>query len=813
MKALDKKLLRDLLHMWAQALAIALVMAAGVATLVLAVGAYRSLEETRSAYYDRHAFADVFATLTRAPQYLDQQIGAIPGVAVVETRIVRYALLDIEGFRQPATGVAISLPDHTELRLNKPYVRNGRLPEPGATSEVVVNEAFAAAHELTLGDWISAILNGKKRKLQIVGIALSPEFIYAIGPGDLMPDDRRFGVMWMSEKAISSIFDLDGAFNSVTLKLLDPTAEPQVIERLDDLLRRYGGSGSYGREDQISHAFLDAELKQLQAMAKVIPPIFLFVSAFLINMTLSRLIDLEREQIGLLKALGYAGPTIAAHYVKLVLAISVVGILIGFALGTWFGFGLTHLYAEFFHFPFLLFERDADIYLAAAAISAGAAVAGGLKAVTKALRLAPAVAMQAPAPPSYRRLWTERLGLLGWLSQLTRISLRHIVRWPLRAAFTVTGIALSVSLLIVSLFSVDSVEQMIDVNFFIAQRQDATLNLTEEQDRRVLDAVMRMPGVMRVEPNRSVAVRLRNGHLERKLSIQGKPSLPELSRVVDTSLRPVPLPDTGLMVDEYVAEVLQLRRGDMVEVEILGGWRGGAREAEGPLKWPIAAPQTPPAAPRRSTVEVPVTDIIQSYFGLAAYMQIDALNALLDEGQIVTGVHLSYDANHEDDLFKAIKATPEISSIAMHRLSLSKFRETLAKNIDIMVSIYVGLAIVVAMGVVYNSARIQLSEQSRELASLRVLGFTETEVSRVLLVELAVLVLVAQPIGWAIGYVFSWITIQGFSSDIYRAPFIILEATYARASLVVMVAAAISALIVRRRIDRFDLVGVLKTRD
>lgn len=798
MSALDKKLVRDLVHMWAQALAIAMVMAAGVSTLVLAVGAYRSLEETRAAYYDRHAFADVFATLTRAPRHLAEDIAAIPGVATLETRIVRSALIDVEGFRQPATGQAISLPDHRELRLNRLYMRKGRLPEAGATGEVVVNEAFALAHGLDLGESLAAILNGRKRTLVIVGIALSPEFIYAIGPGDLMPDDRRFAVMWMSEKALAAIFDLEGAFNSVTVKLSEPRAEAEVIERLDALIRRYGGAGSYGRADQISHAFLDAELRQLYALARVIPPIFLFVSAFLINMTLSRLIELEREQIGLLKALGYARGAIAAHYVKLVLLISLVGIAIGVALGTWFGLGLTRLYAEFFHFPFLIFERDADVYLAAAAISAGAAIAGGLKAVLKALRLAPAVAMQPPAPPSYRRLLSERLGLLSSLSQLTRISLRHIVRWPLRAAFTVLGLALAASLMIVSLFSLDSVEKMIDVNFFLAQRQDATLTLAEVQDQRVLGAVGRLPGVLRVEPYRAVWARLRNGHLERKLTINGKPAEPVLARVVDTSLRPTALPATGLMVDEHVAEILSLRRGDMVEVEILGGWRGAERQD---------------GAARRGAIEVPVTDIIQSYFGLSAYMQIDALNALLDEGPVVSGVHLSYDPAAEDALFQAIKSTPAIASIAMLRLSLAKFRETLAKNIDMMVSIYVGLAVIVAMGVVYNSARIQLSEQARELASLRVLGFTEAEVSRVLLVELTILVLIAQPLGWLLGYLFSWITIQGFSSDLYRAPFVIHEATYARASLVVMAAAAISALVVRRRIGRFDLVSVLKTRD
>jgi putative ABC transport system permease protein len=787
MSALDKKLLRDLLRMWPQALAIALVMSAGVATFILAVGAYRSLDETRAAYYERNRFADVFASLSRAPKLLEARIPQIPGVAAAETRILKYALLDIEGFRQPATALVLSLPDHRGAALNLLYVRSGRLPEADRSGEVVVNEAFAKAHRFAIGSRFKAILNGKKHELSIVGIVLSPEFIYAIGPGDLLPDDRRFAVMWMSEKALAAIFDLEGAFNSVSVKLHASASEEEVIAQLDALTVRYGGTGAFGRKDQMSHAFVDAELEQLFALARVIPPIFLFVSAFLINLTLSRLITLEREQIGLLKALGYARGAVVAHYLKLVLAICAFGILIGFGLGTWFGVSLTRLYGDFFRFPFLIFERDADIYLTSAALTLVAAIAGALRSVWTALELPPAVAMQPPAPVRYQSMAIERTRFLGKLSQLTLMSLRHLIRWPVRAALATLGLGLAGSLLVVSLFSLDSVEYMIDAHFAVAQRQDATVTFNDERSIRVIQAVQHMPGIMRAEPFRSVAVRLRNGHLQRKLSVYGTLADPQLSRVIDVSLRPVTLPPSGLVVDEHVARLLNLRQGDIVDIELLEGRRGMKR--------------------------VPVVAINQSYIGMSAYMSLGALNELLDEGPMVSGIHFTYDLNEEDRLFSAIKTTPAITSMAMQRPSLAKFRETLARNINIMVSIYASLAVIVAFGVVYNSARIQLSEHARDLASLRVLGFTRGEVSRVLLVELAILVMLAQPLCWALGHAFGWLTVQSFSSDIYRVPFVINAATYAKASLVVMAAAAVAGLIVRRRIDRLDLVEVLKTRD
>lgn len=811
MKVLDRKVLRDLRRLWSQGLAIALVIASGVATLILAVGAYQSLEETRAAYYERQSFADVFASLTRAPKLIKERIEKIDGVAAAETRISKPAILDVMGFEPPVTGVVLSLPDHHPPRLNRPYIRSGRFPEAGSASEAVVNEAFAKAQGLVIGSTFAAILNGKKRQLKIVGLVLSPEFIYAIGPGDLVPDNRRYAVIWMSQDALEDIFDLDGAFNSVSLKLSQGASERAVIEELDQILERYGGSGASGREDQISHAFLDAELQQLRALARIIPPIFLFVSAFLINMTLMRLIALEREQIGLLKALGYEKLPIAMHYLKLVAVIAFIGILIGIGLGTRFGEALTRLYSEFFNFPFLVFARDPRLYLLAAAVSFAAAAIGAARAVFSVVSLDPVVAMKPPAPPRYRRSWSERHGLLSGFSQTTIISIRHILRWPVRAALTALGLSLACALVVVSLFSFDSIEHMIDVSFFISQRQDATLTLAERSDQRAMQAIAHLPGVMRTEPFRSVPVRMRNGPLVKLLTIQGKPFQPALGRVIDLQLRPVSLPDFGLVIDERVAQVLRLHRGDLVEVEFLDGRKRPPRAASETAPKDGPSPADLPVATNR--VRVPVTGVIQSYFGLSAFMEISALNRLLGEGRVVDGALVQYDRNKQREFFNSIKETPRMAGIGLRHVSLAKFRETLAKNVDMMVTIYAVLAVVVAMGVVYNSARIQLSEQARELASLRVLGFTRAEVSHVLLLELGLLVIAAQPLGWVLGYFFSWLTIQGFSSDLYRAPLVINLSTFAWASIVVVGAAIVAAVMVRRRIDTLDLIAVLKTRE
>ncbi len=787
MTALHRKLLRDLIRLWPQALAIALVLAAGASTLILGIGAYQSLSETRAAYYERNRFADVFADLTRAPKVVEDEIARIPGVASVETRIAKIALLDLPDVPEPASAMFVSIPDLRDQKLNLLYMRSGRLPLPGDEHEVVVSEPFAKANHFGIGSTFQAILNGRKRTLRIVGTALSPEFIYSLGPYGLIPDDRRYGIVWMREKALAAAYDLTGAFSSVHLKLTRAASEAEVIERLDGILTRYGGLGAHGRRDQTSHAFLDAELSQLKAMSRILPPVFLLVAAFLVNMTLSRLILLEREHIGLLKALGYSGVAVGWHYLQFALAIAVVGIAIGMAAGTWLGFGMTRLYAEFYHFPFLVFRLDPAVYVIAAGVTLAAAAVGALRAVRDVVTLPPAVAMSPPAPVIYRRLLPEAFYAVLNIPQSLTMVARHLMRWPLRTLSSVLGIALAVSVLVGSMWSFGSVEFMIDVTYNRSDRQDATISFAHERTLSAYFDVLSLPGVMAAEPYRSVPVRIRFGPYERRIAITGKPADANLTSVLGPGLKPVKLPESGIALSDVLAKILHAKVGDMVEVELLER--------------------------NRRRVRLPVTGIIEGYLGLNAYMALPALNRLMREGQIISGVHLLFDTGRQDALYRRLKATPVANFIALQRATLQNFRQTLAENLLVMVTVYVTLGMIIAFGVVYNFARISLSEQGRELASLRVLGFHKGEVSAILLGELAVLAILAQPLGWAIGYFFAWAMVQGFDSELYRVPLVVDRSVYGWASLIVLGSALISGLVVRRRIDRLDLIEVLKTRE
>lgn len=787
MRALDRKLLRDVARLWAQALAIALVVAGGVATMILAVGTMRSLDATRVAYYERYQFADVFATVRRAPNALADKIAAIPGVAVVDTRIEKLVPLDIPGYSAPATGQLISLPAGEQPTLNQLYLRTGRLPEQGKSDEVVVSEGFAKAHAFAPGDSFLALLNGRQRELVIVGTALSPEFVYTIGPGDRAPNEGRFAVIWIAEKTLASAYDLDGAFSTVNVKLLRNASKPEVIQRLDDLLDGYGGQAAYGRKNQTSDAYIDHGLDMFRNMSRTLPPIFLLVSAFLINLTLSRVVALEREQIGLLKALGYHNAAIAWHYIKFVLAIVVVGILIGTVVGSWLRTDLTRLYGRYYHFPFLVFAPSPDLYLLVGALSILAAAAGALHALREIVALPPAIAMQPPAPPRFHRLLPARLVFRHVLPQTVVMMLRNFTSHPVRALLTTVGMALATGILVASLFLGGTMEGLINVTFFLADRQDATVNFVEKRPESVMHDMARLPGVLAVEPLRQVPVRIRYGSVERRVILSGRPRDADLSRIIDTSLHPVLLPESGLAISAWLARILGVHIGDSVEVDLLEG--------------------------QRRTVTLPVTALVEDYFGIQGMMDSGALARLLREAPAVTGVNLSLDVAQQDHFYAAIKRLPVVSSTILQRASLASFRSQMAIIVNTMARMYTALAAVIAFGVIYNSARISLSERARELASLRVLGFTQGEVLRMLLLELAFIVLLAQPAGWGVGYGLAWMLKSRMAGELMRAPLLVDRSTYLAASGIVMAAATFSGLVMRQRINRLDLVAVLKTRD
>lgn len=787
MLTIDRKLLRDLNQLKGQALAIGLVIVAGVAMFTMYFSTFESLDHTHATYYDRFRFADVFASLKRAPLSTVSRLEALPGVARVEPRVVVQVTLDVSGMTEPAVGLLISIPEHRRAILNDLYLARGRYIQPGRPDEVLVIEAFALAHGLEPGDRVAALINGRRRELEIVGIALSPEFVYSIAPGDLLPDDRRFGVFWMGRRALASAFDMEGGFNNVSLALSPGASSDQVVAGVDRALRRFGGLGAIPRERQVSAWFVANEMREMQTMGSILPVVFLSVAAFLLNVVLSRIISVQRTQIATLKAVGYSNRDVALHYTKLGAVISLAGGVIGVAVGAWLGRGLTAMYSQYFRFPTFEYFLSPRIGIAALAVSLAAAVLGAIGAVRRAVKLPPAEAMRPEPPASFRRSWLERAGLGRLLSEPGRIILRNLGRSPVRTLLSATGIAFAIALLVFGFFFVDAIELLMKAQFDEVMLHDVTATFVEPTSSAARHEIARMPGVLYTEPFRAVPARLIHGTRSRQIGILGLPAEPRLNRVIGQTQGVVEMPPEGLVLSSSLGEVLGIEPGDQLTVEVLEG-----------------------ARPVRTVL---VSRLVDEYMGTSAYMEIGALHRLMREGSVVSGAFLKVDPAEIERLHSRLKETPRVAGVSLSAAAYESFQETIGKTLGLMISINLIFAAVIACGVVYNSARISLSERERDLASLRVLGFTRTEISFILLGELAVVTLLAVPLGLVLGYGFCRGIIEALATELLRVPMVVEPASYASAAVAVVLVSVLSGLAVRRRLDRLDLVAVLKSRD
>lgn len=787
MRTLDRKLIRDLLHMRGQVLAVALVVACGVASFISLRNIYRSLLLTQRAYYQEYRFADVFAHLKRAPNRLAARIAEIPGVAAVEARIVSGVTLDVPGVPEPASGLMVSVPDRRAPMLNDLYLISGRYVEPGSRNEVIVSEAFASVNGLRPGGSLSGIINGRWTELSIVGIALSPEYIYEIRPGDLFPDSRHFGVLWISRDAVERAFDMEGAFNDVVLSLSPGANEAEVIRRLDALLEEYGGLGAYGRADQVSNHFVDNELAELQVSGTFVPGVFLLVTAFLIHLVLSRLVSTQRDQVAVMKSFGYGNLPIGWHFLKMSYAAVLLGIVIGIAMGWYFGYWMTALYARFFRFPILRYEMDPLILLLSGMITLGSATMGALSAVRRAVLLPPAEAMRPESPARFRVSLLERLGLHRYLPISLRIIARNIERNPVKSGMTVTSIALAVSLLVVGFYFFDAIDQIIDIQFNRVFREDANVVFNEARSPRVAADMAAMPGVIKVEGYRVVPVRLRFEHRYRRAALVGMRADGELQRLVDKDDRIISVPPDGIVLTSKLGEILGAGIGDTLTVEVLEG--------------------------DRRVLKVPVAALIEEVLGMAAYMDSRALHRLLREGGNMSGTRLMIDPDSMDVLYSRLKRTPAVAAVLIPSSVLRNFQETLAQTVYISTGSIIFFACVIAFGMVYNGARIALSERGRELASLRVLGFTRGEIALMLLGEQAILTLAAMPLGIATGMGLCYLIIHAVDTEMIRFPLVLSARTYSLAFMIIAAAASLSGILIGGRLARLDLIEVLKTRE
>jgi putative ABC transport system permease protein len=788
MTPLHRKLFRDLWRMKSQALAVALVLACGIGMLVMSVGMQGSLERARDRYYLNNGMADVQALAVRAPRRLGAELAELPGVTALELRAVGQARISLPWVTEPLAAQLVSLPDEGLPRVNRPLLVAGRWPERQAQGEALVNEAFAQANGLTPGSHMDVVVRGQRQRLHLVGVANSPEFVFVSAPGEPFPQPARFGVLWMRQGQLERALDMHGAFNDVVLTLSDPALDAPVRQALQNRLAAYGGMEPFGRDRMVSARFLTEELAQLGNMAATLPPIFLAVAAFLLNVTLSRLVATERANIGLLKAFGHSNAAVARHYAGMALLLGGMGLVLGMALGHVFGEWMSSIYRAVYRLPALPFQTDAHTWLLAFGVGLAAALAGALSAVAQAVRLTPAAALAPPSPPHFGG-GGQRGGTswLGQLDPLTRIIIRRVVSAPRRSLSTLAGVALALSVLVVSQHFPAGIEKFLQVTFRVAKTQDATVTLTEAGGPMALHALARLPGVDAVEPFRAVAVSYHFNGRSVQDALVGMPAQPQLERLVQTGSEAVTLRGDGLVASRGLARQLHAQAGDVVRVEVTQG--------------------------RRMQFDLKVVQVADLWVGSSGYTELTALGRLLQEPGRISGAHLRLQPDRTDAFNAAVAERPALAGLSHVRQAEASMRQTFSQGSGFMSTLFLTFAGMMAAGVAYATASVTLAEQQRDLATLQVLGYTRWQVSYVMLGELALLTLLALPLGLWVGYGFALWLMGTMSNELFTFPMVVDPAAYARSALFVLATVAVCAAWVRRQVDKVDLVASLKSRE
>jgi putative ABC transport system permease protein len=780
MLLLDRKLLRDLRAFRGQALGVVLVLACAAATVSMAYSARASLEATREEYYRHQGFADLFASVVRAPLPMVKSIRQVPGVAAVAARVVGWGTVAVDGFDEPITGRLISLPDDDGPAVNRLVLQQGHTPVTNEPDQVVVNEGFATAHGLAPGSRLAATIGGHKRVLTIVGSALSPEYIFALGPLQIVPDNRRFALLWMSGTALAADLELANEFNDLAIRLHPGASAAEVAEALNRLMSPFPGAAVHGRNQQFSHAFVSSQLEELAAIGVLVPLLFLAVAVFLLNASLLRIIELQRQQIGILKALGLDDGAIAWHYVKFALVLAGSATALGLPVGIVLGYGVTRIYAEFFRFPFLHFTPDWPAVIGVLVALGAAATLAAWPPTWLAMALPPAVAMRPPSPPSYIRIGNRRPARRS-TAPLFMI-LRQLARHPTRLLLTTAMVALAVGLEIATLFSLDALDEMADVFYQRAQRQDATIVFAAPLPPQVLADLARWPDVQRVEGYRALSARVSFGGSSRQVVLTGLPADGTLHRLLDLELVQLAVPEAGLALSRSLATILRIEPGEHLTVSPM---TGGA-------------------------FEVPVVALVEQYVGLGAYMELAALDGRLGGEPMVTGAEVALAGNDRSGFYRTLKESAFVAGFIPRAATIAAFRETMARTLTIIVSFFVAFAGIAAWAIVDATVRVALSERQREFAILRALGFSHGAVVSMLAGELGVAVAAALPLGALAGLGLGQLIVWTLDNELFHVPLVVGWRSFVLSIGVVLAAAIISFAMAARRMRGTDLQAALR---
>lgn len=782
---LTTKAIRDVISMRGQLLAIILLVAAGSATFVMMRSMHESLVESLDDYYRTTRYPDLFIDVKQASNTLLEKIKELPGVRDVESRIRQRVSIDIPGLEEVASAEVVSLPQ-SDASLSALHVEQGSLPDEQAEDQVVVYAPFAEANDLSIGDSITVLLNGRRIRLRIAATAISPEFIIIMSPGTLMLDNRRNGVLWMRPDVLAQRFNMVGGWNSALVQLreeVDPTSTKRAI---DAIVSPQGAYGVSSRNEQLSHRFITDEIRQNEVSALIIPSIIYGVAIFLLNVSINRLVTTQRSIIAILRAFGYSQGVIAAHYVAMAMLIVSLGTSVGIAIGYLGGVRLAEWYMEFYRFPRLVFTVPLAVSAWAVGLALVSALLGAVSAVRSVILLTPADAMRPAAPRQFKPGIVTKVTSRCNLQPATRLMLQNIDRRIGRSALIVLMIALATSIIVLSRYMNDAMDTMMSVEFNRALLADATLSFGKAVPRAAAQELEHLPGITGVEPFRMYGVDVLGPREVYRTTIASRLKGSNMMRVTDEYGRVEPIPANGVIMTEYLARRLHISIGDTIRLKVLEG--------------------------ASDTITTTLTGTTHESLGSQCYASAQTLAGLRREEPLSNGAFIDTERDAVADVQSMLKQRPLVIGVLLRSVAIESFTDVYGTNVLVVASYLLVLACLVSLGVLINNARIVIAERSAELATLRIQGFTVAEITKLVLGEQVITTTLAIPAGLLIGAYTCYVVTGTVEADVLRLPFVISRYTLLVTIAVILAVSFAVACRIYMMLRDLDLIAVLKER-
>jgi putative ABC transport system permease protein len=787
-----KKIWRDLMARKGSILALVVIVSIGIGFYVSMAAVYIDLNTSRENYYKKYKLADFMISMKRAPAWAVEDLKNLWNIRSVRGRVSMGVLLDIPGKVEPVSGTAISMPEKRVPVLNDLLLKRGCWFSGTGNREVILNDDFAKANDLRPGSRIKVLLLDKQHDFLVVGTAMSPEFVSLIPEGGgFAPDPERFGVVYLPEKFLQESCDLEGAWNQVIGKVHDKSRCTllNTLDIAEEVLEPYGVTNAIPAEDHISVKFIDDELQGVKTSVTIMPAIFLAVAVLVLNVMITRMVAQQRSVIGTMKALGYFPGAIIRHYLCYGIIIGLLGGIFGIAFGYWMQSALLGVYRDMFALPSIIPHFYPLIFLKAILISIGFSVFGTIQGIRSASHLEPAAAMRPPPPEKGGRVLIERIPFL-WkpLPFRCKMIFRAIFRNPFRSSVSIFASMISTALILSALANVDSLHYLMSYEFEKVSHQDITVSLRNPKGLELSSELMRMPSISGTEPQLLIVCDFKNGALKKRSGVTGMIRNNILNTPLDKNGTPVAIPETGLILSKKLAEILYLKTGDHVRLRPLIG--------------------------RRTEVIASVAGIVDTYLGLSAYADIGYLSRLLGE-ELSANIVLGKTCNKSEwkNLYSALKKRPAVVGISERTRSLTQMDERFGKVMGTMIFMTVFFAGLIAFGSILNTALVSLSERSREVGTLRVLGYTPAQITWIFSGESHLLNSVGIVLGLIAGIGLSKLVSAAYSTELYRFPSVIYPSRLVISAILMFFFITLAQLIIYRMITRFPWLEVLKVKE